>query len=287
MRATFLVALPDILIIELLAHWFTPMELCKLDSAVCNNRDRLTLILSLQSTFCVVKSTMFVPAMGSEFLRWTSLREIKFQRFMFFFKTDEKDHLHSLKLANVKTLELQSARTENDPTEEQLVNLINGCSKLNTLKVKQSLRNFTEQVTDHINPSIYTQLTTLDIISCTMSHRLIEPLWKHCTALRTLQIGLAKPVQTSDLIKLVRANPHLRQIGFNIIVSDSVNPLVDAIAETCSDLRTLSTVASKVNSLDCLAKLITSCVKLDTFHVQGQSVHTYASMQKNWCLLKI
>jgi hypothetical protein len=151
------ISLPDALIIDLFSVWLYTKDMATLDSAVCSNEFRETMLEFLASDILRFRGEISLEVFGN----WAVLRNLKLRKVLFTEKSlvcydlGEFDHLNCSK---VSQLILNGISIEN---QGKFADFVNKCKSLVELKVLISR----DDVILHIDPNILKQMTTLSSVS--------------------------------------------------------------------------------------------------------------------------
>ncbi len=267
MKTSILNINEDILI-SVLSKWTELVDVARLDSAVCVQRD-LFLSVIKDDRMSSFETKNCRPYMILSLYTWLFLREVKFRNILIWGHISSRlfEIIPSYEFNSYTSLFLLCLRHIN--LTERIVNFIGSCSQLTDLTFEHCS---IEVLFGLVQPVVWQALTKLSYSGVSKEASLnvfLDFLCEHCRLLTSLEL-VSNSLNETSLKALIKSNPSLTEISLG---GDGVNQsFVDFLIQNCKNMTKLSLYSRSLLSVESLCQLLEKvvsvsavCVNLEFF----------------------
>jgi hypothetical protein len=301
---SFFFEFPEYFCYDLLSEWFNLKDIGQLDSAVCNNAKRVSLLNFLSNSAVVLsinvpdssKKTMMFR--NDRFMCWMSCRLLTFNQVTFFcsnFVLFDGQLKYNVNLSRIQSLSLFASN--NRVSEVTVSRLFNSCPCLHKFEVIETF-SLNSTFVLHFNPLILQQLTVFKIKRSTgLTLSSLQYLASSCRNLVEFEVTTNDNDTNLEhaIISLISHNPHLQIIHISTTTAHSyfnnhyTDRLLDTITDTCEDLKELVLLNCSKITLPSLHRLLSKHIKslttVEVHHSDRQlGSFTYTAYTKCSCV---
>lgn len=211
--------LPEVLNVLILSEWCAPRDVMKLDSAICNELERTSIL----RIFCSTCFVMDLCDRGS-IIRWISIRQVRIKHLLL--RELECYLLKFLTIQKSEIVKIDLFQTENLPGFGETVSqFINSCEKLHSIESSESFV-VTDDLILKFNSDILRQLTRLDIQQYSnLTVNSFAKLANCCKRLIVLKFETTYGIDLNTILNLIKHNSDLMtlHIKSRYITENNVN----------------------------------------------------------------
>ncbi len=244
--------LVDDVVIGVLSQWIGAGSLAKLDSACCNQIERISLLqLLAASHFTTIQDRFHIYVDG--LLNWCILRQVKLRSLWFGRIKFAQFDITKLNLRYLAVIYLKSDLTQTKD-ETQLVEIVNRCHNLDEMHLTSFRSNFQFTLVSQFNSDILNRIKVLHCSDCwrfnEMSLDTVLHLTAHCHGLMDIELQCVSGDAVTSLSQLICNNSQtLQRISLRFFMVSASDQVITAALQ-CPNLtkfemrRCLSCVSS-------------------------------------------
>ncbi len=271
-------------LVEILSGWCTLKDVAKVDSAFCNNLDRIDiLVIFLHIGFVMQDEVQYQPYC----VEYLNLRKIKVRSIQFR-NIDHKSPFSKLEMMNCSKIESLSfihCMEPVEPNTEQITSFISKCTELRFIRISSWGRKAASGSYVHfVRPHVLSNLTSFSGDGISVTNEAITYLSKYCSLLVFLELDFLKiePFPLLSLIKLLKLNKNLIDLRIeHISGTGDVKEIVNCIAANCKMLRKLLFVKCSDIEVPCVTNLLKQCDEVMHVQLLGSGRNNLVDFDRN------